>query len=529
MSEATINLFGRSHTAVGNINSDFIIKTKGKVRVQWGSKFIDIIKDGKLNVDVNIIYRVKSKNDIGSADGIYITDTGEIYLVSGGIIYNLYGEAGSIYVAYIGDQDTTQEAKLQALKNIGIVYATKSDVTCTEGFVYIQDEQKFYTVTNGVLEEYPPKEAESDVLILDKRIITVLNMGEQILTIQDGIINIQAPIVSENTIKSKSFISNIYKSNGGSPDKGFYVETVGGVSTLYVDYLVVRKDKGIEEEQPQPGFLTGNTQYSYKRNYIISYVEKDTGGEVDDSSIAPDDYTLTLTWPQTYAKDDVIGIYTLKETEVEIPDPSNPGDSAYSNWTTEYTEVLVVFKVVQDSDGIEVTVNGVIEEGVSLEGKEVFLIQSNEALFTRYSDQQNLDLQEIEEIKDPNNPKEPIIHSRFGDITDYRTYNDKEWNQGIYSDQPVFAGGEFREPLNGGIENSSFPRYSESLNTELVTNHAEVPDGDPFERVMPTIGWIKQFGGNLNTPLKEINEANMGDPPTPPEYDDTGAGFWPAQ
>ena len=53
-------MFGRSYSQVGNTDSDFLIKTKGQVKVHWGSKFIDIIKDGKINVDSNFIFSVKS-------------------------------------------------------------------------------------------------------------------------------------------------------------------------------------------------------------------------------------------------------------------------------------------------------------------------------------------------------------------------------------------------------------------------------------------------------------------------------------
>ena len=41
--KSNLNLFGRSYSQAGNSNSDFLIKTKGQVKVQWGSKFIDII------------------------------------------------------------------------------------------------------------------------------------------------------------------------------------------------------------------------------------------------------------------------------------------------------------------------------------------------------------------------------------------------------------------------------------------------------------------------------------------------------
>lgn len=45
-----VQLFGRSYTQIGDKDSDFLIKTRGQLKVQYGTKFIDIIKDGKVNV-----------------------------------------------------------------------------------------------------------------------------------------------------------------------------------------------------------------------------------------------------------------------------------------------------------------------------------------------------------------------------------------------------------------------------------------------------------------------------------------------
>ena len=62
MSEQTTKLFGRTYNNIGNSNSDLILKTRGQVKVQWGSKFIDLIKDGKINTDCKIIYKEAREN-----------------------------------------------------------------------------------------------------------------------------------------------------------------------------------------------------------------------------------------------------------------------------------------------------------------------------------------------------------------------------------------------------------------------------------------------------------------------------------
>lgn len=124
-----------------------------------------------------------------------------------------------------------------------------------------------------------------------------------------------------------------------------------------------------------------------------------------------------------------------------------------------------------------------------------------------------------------------IDHTVLGNVSKYRTYNDNINTQGLYSDQGIFNGAEFRHPLNyeqlestpepelQDIEVFNFPRYSKVLNNILCGKHQEVEEGSDFEDVIPTIRWIR--ASSLNTPLKEINEANLGDPPAT-EYDDDG-------
>ena len=48
MGEGKTNMFGKTYNTIGSTDSNFLIKTKGDLKVQWGGKFIDIIKNGKL-------------------------------------------------------------------------------------------------------------------------------------------------------------------------------------------------------------------------------------------------------------------------------------------------------------------------------------------------------------------------------------------------------------------------------------------------------------------------------------------------
>lgn len=45
----TENLFGRVYESIGSSSTDLLLVTKGQVKVKWGNKYIDLIKDGEVN------------------------------------------------------------------------------------------------------------------------------------------------------------------------------------------------------------------------------------------------------------------------------------------------------------------------------------------------------------------------------------------------------------------------------------------------------------------------------------------------
>lgn len=148
-----LNMFGRSYNQVGNSNSDFLINTKGQIKIKFGNKFIDLIKDGKINVDNKFIFKEKS---IGSKDGIYIID-GNVILVSDKNQIELASSNDTSYVSFLKEQETTSEQKQIALYNLGFIYPTinsVNDSAIKNGIVYIEDEQKLYVVENGILKQY---------------------------------------------------------------------------------------------------------------------------------------------------------------------------------------------------------------------------------------------------------------------------------------------------------------------------------------------------------------------------------------
>ena len=106
-----IKLFGRSYNQLGSSDADTIIKTKGQLKLQYGNKFIDLVKDGKLNVNTEFIFKVKSIDNITGNNGIYVCNDGSIYLKVGDSIVNLVGEVGTTYISFLVPQETTSDQK----------------------------------------------------------------------------------------------------------------------------------------------------------------------------------------------------------------------------------------------------------------------------------------------------------------------------------------------------------------------------------------------------------------------------------
>lgn len=275
-------LFGRTYSTVGNSDSDFIIKTRGQVKVQWGKKFIDIIKDGKLNVDVSFIGSVDSYNDIGSKDGLYyVKENGSIYLVVNGNKINILGDVGGTYVSFASKQDTADEQKGQASKNLGIRYSSKDEATeygVTNGIVFLEDANRWYIVEDGVFTLYP-SELESPYkkqLIISKEdnsigalVISgqgngnalIFNAGSDTLSIYKDFDNYSvdssSPIITtvgttstaelglDGLSLSKSLFCDSIESSSASDSTGFKLYMLDGKSILSVDQLMVRESSDI--------------------------------------------------------------------------------------------------------------------------------------------------------------------------------------------------------------------------------------------------------------------------------------------
>lgn len=87
----TDTVLGSKQNIAGSSDKDFVIQTKGKVKVQQGNKFIDLIKDGTIKFP-DVINIVSSRDKIGTANGFYfVTDEGALYAVINKNLFPLNG------------------------------------------------------------------------------------------------------------------------------------------------------------------------------------------------------------------------------------------------------------------------------------------------------------------------------------------------------------------------------------------------------------------------------------------------------
>ena len=406
--QSNLSMFGRSYSQIGDSNSDFLIKTRGQVKIQWGSKFIDLIKDGKINTDSNFIRQVNTKSKIGSKDGIYITkDDGFVYLQSGGTLIPLLGEDGTTYVSFLEGQETQSDSKYNALKNIGFLYpdlSSISDTSLKNGIIYIESEQKLYIVKDGALTEFTISfpnpfteqfiiqkndQTNGSLLIKGSGISNSLAFDSLYIFTEsgnsfiksEGAINIlldnntYLKLEKNQTTINNKVISNTFQSSDSTYDKGFSLVSNEKGSTLTVDNIIVRKPSNTIQTSVYP------TYWSSGNNVIVQVSETESNK-----------YSITLKYLSTYNIGDKLYLY---------------GDISDGNSNLRVIKVPVIVDSSSDST-IQVSVlTDSLEEPLSslpnYVGKIVFPIEDNLIAYSK----SGIDLINTDSIE-----------ARYGNLTD---------------------------------------------------------------------------------------------------------------
>ena len=159
MSDKT-TIGGVVYETVGSSSSNLLLKSNGTIRVQWGNKLIDLIKNGKIASGAEKseqVFVISDESELGS-DGVYVLDTDaktQLWVCKDGEQYNITGT--DLYISAIDKQEITAEQKHQAMLNLGLIYSTLEEAQesgTQNGFVYITDTKQIYTVRDGIFEEF---------------------------------------------------------------------------------------------------------------------------------------------------------------------------------------------------------------------------------------------------------------------------------------------------------------------------------------------------------------------------------------
>lgn len=247
---------GRELNFFGSKEKDFVIQTKGRVKINFGDKFIELFNGRNFTVGGSIIKDTNGEPSATDSDGFYFDeDTGTLYLKIGDKIYTIFTNAkeNDGFISYTEEQNLTTDEQYLAKTNIGSVYNTPEEAKTkgSNGVVYVKSENKAYILYEGQL--YP---------IINN---TEINMGDisgneyyfdKTVTIDvsdEDIALIIAGLEKHIHIGTEDNSTNIYQTNNGGvidSDKSLTIKIDGKDTVIIkggeVDFnAVINAIKGI--------------------------------------------------------------------------------------------------------------------------------------------------------------------------------------------------------------------------------------------------------------------------------------------
>ena len=248
-------LFGKNYQEAGSSSSPLLLRSNGEIKLQWGNKFIDLIKNGKVNSEAkDYIFTIDTSNQI-KANGIYlVTEDSSIWINVEGTKTKL-SNTDTTYVSFLTEQETTPEQKQQALTNLGLIYENidaLNKANLVTGLAYVVEANKLYLIQNKVVSEYQvtsilPTSGKFEDLAISNLTIknNTINSSQLILAIN----NIPYLQLNDNILCSVPFLVDKLQSVNYNYNKsGFALYQDNGKSVLDVDSLNWRN---IESELPK--------------------------------------------------------------------------------------------------------------------------------------------------------------------------------------------------------------------------------------------------------------------------------------
>ena len=302
-------LFGKNYQEAGSSSSPLLLRSNGEIKLQWGNKFIDLVKNGKINSEAkDYIFTVDTSNEI-KANGIYlVTEDNSIWINVEGTKTKL-NDTNTTYVSFLTEQETTPEQKQQALTNLGLIYENidaLNKANLVTGLAYVVESNKLYLIQNKVVSEYQvasalPTSGKFDDLTISNLTIKndTINSSQLILAIN----NIPYLQLNDNILCNVPFLVDKLQSINYNYNKsGFALYQDNGKSVLDIDSINWRN---IDSELPK-------NQKTYSTYTILGNFNIVT--EVtDESSETESLYKLQLKYPNTISLK--LSNYILAELE----------------------------------------------------------------------------------------------------------------------------------------------------------------------------------------------------------------------
>ena len=299
--------FGRTYETVGNVSGDLLLKTRGGVKVQIGSSFIDLVKNGKINVDIDIIKEASSKDNIIN-NGLYLVKD-VLYVKYYDTVLPLSSNTGENQVSYLPQLNITQEQKIQAQKNIGIYYDTLEEAqqNVNNGYFYIK-ERGIYVINNQTLDQVLTLNyLNSNEINLSSAQFNNLHVGKAFL--QENQLSLNSDfelfLKSQKLLNISNSAFTIYNSLLSSSIKDIngifqlYVDSTSGESYLKVDHIICS-----DNSKDYQANLCNTQYYINNGNNVIKYIN------ISETKVI----TLYLKYQVQYNPGDILHVEFDKDT-----------------------------------------------------------------------------------------------------------------------------------------------------------------------------------------------------------------------
>lgn len=506
---STTTIAGKPSNTIGEKDSTLVLRGSS-IKIQWGNKFIDLIKNGKINSDSQKLLKTADSTEELTTDGLYLVGD-SVWAVIGGTKVQLSGDSTTTYVSYLTEQkDITGEQKERALTNIGFYYETLEEANAaglTSGIIYVKGDNKLYFIKDGILTEYintqntlPSTEntestESTENLYIEGNSLWVGN--DKYITCDDNIYTNELLILEQGL-----------QSSNASSKYGYRLYMKNGQSYLEVDNIIQRNLKEIDITiQP--------TKYYQEENIILQAVEE-TETEIVSNLI------ITLLYSDKYKIGDILTTSILLDNEVEYTNEDGEIDTK-----TEKIITSLDFKIVSigENNTYSVSTNSdkITPSNISqLVNKPIYYKQGelpvarisdhNYDLFKPYTDQTleniNLRIGSLQELE------VSLLGKKISEYTkkDLGIYSDNAFLKNSY----LFDTSQYNTVFKN--VNNIYPKYDEgwfipdtsddqTIVTSLWVNNKIEPIWTEINVIKESIKSIEDLEDRLDQAELDINQA----------------------